>query len=62
MAKLRDLRLAAGLTQAEIAERLAVTVAQVSRWEQPGGPTPQRGHRQRLARLFKVPIASIEWS
>jgi transcriptional regulator with XRE-family HTH domain len=61
MATLRELRLAAGLTQQEVAERLGVSVSQVSRWERPDGPRPQRGNRLRIAKLFKVPAESIDW-
>jgi transcriptional regulator with XRE-family HTH domain len=61
VATLRELRLAAGLTQQEVAQRVGVSVSQVSRWEQPNGPKPQPGHRTRLARLFKVPASELEW-
>jgi transcriptional regulator with XRE-family HTH domain len=61
VATLREFRLAAGLTQQEVAQRVGVSVSQVSRWEQPGGPKPQPGHRARLARLFKVPAGELEW-
>jgi transcriptional regulator with XRE-family HTH domain len=59
VATLRELRLAAGLTQQEVAERLGVTVSQVSRWERPDGPVPQRGNRQRMAKLYRVAVAEL---
>lgn len=49
------------MTQQEVAQRVGVSVSQVSRWERPNGPKPQPGHRQRLARLFRVPVAELEW-
>ncbi len=61
VATLRELRLAAGLTQQEVAQRIGVSVSQVSRWEQPDGPRPQPGHRARLARLLKVRASELEW-
>lgn len=65
MATLRELRLAAALTQQEVAERLGVSVSQVSRWERPEGPKPQGGNRQRMAKLYKVPVSELglgDWS
>jgi transcriptional regulator with XRE-family HTH domain len=62
VATLRELRLAAGLTQQEVAERLSVSISQVNRWERPNGPRPQRGNRLRIAKLFKVPADGIDWS
>ena len=60
VATLRELRLAAEMTQREVAEAVGVSQVQVSRWEAEGGPKPQPGNRRRLARLFKV--AKIDWS
>jgi len=62
MSTIRELRLAADLTQQEVAERLHVSVSQVNRWEQPNGPRPQRGNRLRIAKLFRVPADEIDWS
>lgn len=59
MPTLRELRVISGFTQQEVAERLNVSVGQVSRWEQPGGPRPQPSHRQRLARLYRVSVYEI---
>ena len=48
----RDLRLAARLKQAELADELGVTQACVSRWEE-GLRVPQGAHAERLARLLR---------
>lgn len=58
-ATLRALRVAANLTQAEVAAKVGVTVSQVSRWEAPGGPVPLLRHRRRLAKLYGVPMEGL---
>ncbi len=58
-ATLRALRVAANLTQAEVAAAVGVTVSQVSRWEAPDGPVPLLRHRRRLAELYGVSIEAL---
>jgi len=53
--RIKDLRLAAGLTQTHLAGKLDVTANTVSRWE--GGVyQPGLADLDRLARFFKRPI------
>jgi transcriptional regulator with XRE-family HTH domain len=58
-ATLRSLRVAAHLTQAEVASAVGVTVSQVSRWETPGGPVPQLRYQRRLAELYSVSVEAL---
>ncbi|MEU8949682.1 helix-turn-helix domain-containing protein [Streptomyces sp. NPDC048489] len=60
----RQLRLAAGLTQAEVAEAIGVKRLAVARWEA-GSTQPHRGNRRAYAHLLrklavKHPDAAIE--
>lgn len=51
-ATIRQRRLAAGLTQAELARRVGVQTSQVSRWER-GVAEPSARHARRLARALQ---------
>lgn len=50
--RLKELRKAAGLGQAEVAERLDVTQSAVSKWEH--GCIPLAKYRRKLAKLYGV--------
>ena len=50
--KLKELRLAAEMTQADVAEKVDVSQAAVSRWEDGNMPTAK--YRRKLAQLFHV--------
>lgn len=52
--KIRDVRKAKGWTQKELATRLGMTVAQISRWEQ-DHVTPRTRNLEDLAKVFEVP-------
>lgn len=58
MATLKDLRRAADMTQAELAERLGCTQKDVSRWER-GQIKPGVDTLRSLAQVFGVPMDSI---
>ncbi|MCY0930892.1 helix-turn-helix transcriptional regulator [Streptomyces sp. H27-H1] len=60
----RQLRLAAGLTQSEVAEAIGVKRLAIARWEA-GATQPHRGNRRAYAHLLrklaeKYPDAAIE--
>jgi transcriptional regulator with XRE-family HTH domain len=56
--KLRALRLARGLTQAELAHRAHVRERQIIRWEN-AQHVPRADAVARLARVLKTPVASL---
>lgn len=55
---LKDLRLAAKLSQADLANKLDVHQATVSLWES-GKSRPARKHRRKLCRLFRCTEADL---
>lgn len=55
---LKELRLAAGLTQAEVAKKLNVNQAAVSWWEA-GKTRIARKHHKKLARLYHVTVPEL---
>lgn len=57
--KLRSLRIAADLTQAQAAEKLSVAPKTLARWES-GQSTPQPGLRRYIARLYGVDLAQVD--
>jgi transcriptional regulator with XRE-family HTH domain len=57
-ATIRQLRQAAGLTQAELAHRVGVQTSQVSRWER-GTAEPSARHARRLARALGVAVEAL---
>jgi transcriptional regulator with XRE-family HTH domain len=56
--KVRELRLAAGLTQMELARKLDVDQSAVSLWES-GKTKPCRKYRRKLARYLKCTEADL---
>jgi len=56
--RIRELRLARGLTLQEVAGHLGVTRASVSKWEQ-GHTHPAHSRLEQLAQLFKVPVSHL---
>ena len=56
--RIRELRLAKGLTLQEVASQLGVTRASVSKWEQ-GHTHPEHSRLDQLAQLFGVPVAHL---
>ena len=56
--RIRELREAAGMTQADLAERLQVSVPTVSRWES-GVIRPSVGNLIELAEIFGVTTDAI---
>lgn len=56
--RIRQARLGAGLSQAQVAERLGVTRSACSQWESAAGTAPRRERLQQLAELLDV---SYEW-
>lgn len=58
MANLKDLRRAADMTQAELAERIGRTQKDISRWEK-GQVKPGVDALRALAQVFGVPMESI---
>ena len=57
-AKLRRLRTAAALSQAQLAEKLGTTKQAVSRWET-GLNEPSQRHKQALADLYDLPVEEL---
>jgi transcriptional regulator with XRE-family HTH domain len=57
---IRQLRERTGLTQADVAKLIGVQTSTVNRWER-GHDVPTTANRRRLARLFKVPVAELEF-
>lgn len=55
---LKELRLNAGLTQAEVAKKMHVSQAAVHRWET-GDTRIARKHHKGLARLYKVKVEEL---
>ncbi len=55
---IRELRAARGWTQLDVALHLGVHPTMVFRWER-GRAVPRRGHQQRLAGLFGIPVGEI---
>ena len=55
---LKELRLNAGLTQAEVAKKMHVSQAAVHRWET-GDTRIARKHHKKLARLYKVTVEEL---
>lgn len=58
MLNLKELRLNAGLTQAEVAKKMHVSQAAVHRWEA-GDTRIARKHHKGLARLYKVKVEEL---
>lgn len=58
MLNLKELRLNAGLTQAEVAKKMHVSQAAVHRWET-GDTRIARKHHKGLARLYKVTVPEL---
>lgn len=58
MLNLKELRLNAGLTQAEVAKKMHVSQAAVHRWET-GDTRIARKHHKGLARLYKVKVEEL---
>lgn len=58
MLNLKELRLNAGLTQAEVAKKMHVSQAAVHRWET-GNTRIARKHHKGLARLYKCTIDEL---
>lgn len=56
---LKDLRIAANLTQVDVAKNVGVEQAAVSHWEI-GKSVPNRKNRKKLARHYKVPVEVID--
>ena len=56
---LKELRLKAGLTQAEVARQLNVSQVAVHRWET-GDTRIARKHHEQLARLYDVPVEKVK--
>lgn len=57
--RIKRYRLAAGLSQPELAARLNISLATVSRWET-AGRKPQQSHRSALAGALGVSWATLE--
>ena len=55
---LRELRLKAGLTQAEVAKELNVNQSAVHLWET-GRTRIARKHHENLAKLYKVTVSEL---
>lgn len=55
--KIRDARLAAGLSQSELARKLGVTTQSVSWWET--GGDPRLSHLRKIARVTKTTVAEL---
>lgn len=53
--QMKELRLAAGFRQVDVAKELDVDQAAVSKWES-GETRPSRKYHERLARLYGVPV------
>lgn len=56
---LKELRISNGLTQADVAQKLDVTVMAVSRWEL-GKANPLNKYKERMAALYGVERAVID--
>lgn len=56
--RVRELRVAAGMTQKALADQLGVTVPTVSKWEL-GQRTPELERVFRMTMIFGVPIEEI---
>ena len=56
--RVRELRVAAGMTQKALADQLGVTVPTVSKWEL-GQRTPELERVFRMTLIFDVPIEEI---
>ena len=56
--QLKELRLATGLRQIDVAEALVVDQAAVSKWES-GETRPSRKYHEKLACLYRVPLEQI---
>lgn len=56
--RVRELRVAAGMTQKDLADQLGVTVPTVSKWEL-GQRTPELERVFRMTLIFGVPIEEI---
>lgn len=56
--RVRELRVAAGMTQKALADQLGVTVPTVSKWEL-GQRTPELERVFRMTLIFGVPIDEI---
>lgn len=56
--RVRELRVAAGMTQKALADQLGVTVPTVSKWEL-GQRTPELERVFRMTLIFGVPIEEI---
>lgn len=56
--RIRELREAAGMTQADLADRLQVSVPTVSKWES-GVIRPSVGNLMELAEIFETTMDTI---
>lgn len=56
--KIKELRLAAGLTQAQLAKKMNVDQAAVSRWDS-GVTKPLRKTRKKLAKILGVSVEEL---
>lgn len=56
--QIKKLRLEAGMTQAQLAEKVGVTRATVTQWES-GWSQPRMGKVEALAEVFNVPVSFI---
>lgn len=56
--QIKTLRTAAGMTQAQLAEKLDVTRATVTQWES-GWSQPRMGKVEMLADIFSVPLSAL---
>ena len=57
--RLRELREAAFMGQADLAKKLGVSHSQVSRWES-GKQTPRHYHLKKLVRIFGAALTETE--
>lgn len=55
---LKERRLSVGLRQVDVAKKLKVDQAAVSKWES-GDNTPLRKHREKLAKIYGCTIEEI---
>lgn len=58
MKNMRELRLAAGLRQIDVAKKMNVDQGAVSKWES-GENKPSRKYHKKLAKLYGVTVAEL---
>lgn len=58
MTNMRELRLAAGLRQIDVAKKMNVDQGAVSKWES-GETRPSRKYHKKLAKLYGVTVAEL---